>query len=331
MNWQQALSDSFTSPEALLAHLDLDPQLGSRVAESLFPFRVTRCYADRMTRGDASDPLLRQVLPLRDEHDAGIQRYATEDPVGDLLAVRGGGILHKYQGRVLVLATGSCAIHCRYCFRRNFAYAEHQFSRSAMAGNLRFLDEHPETEEVILSGGDPLTLSDQRLSELLQALDRRPQIRRLRIHSRFPMILPERITPELLSLLTSLRVPLTWVLHANHPQEIDAATLEALQCLRRSGVQLLNQSVLLKGVNDHPDVLASLSRILFDEGGVLPYYLHQLDQVRGGMHFLVDDDAALAIHAELQRQLPGYLVPRLVREIAGQPCKTPLADVSTFG
>lgn len=326
MNWQQSLSESFKSPEALLDYLGLDARQVSLDAALDFPFRVTRCYAERMIKGDAADPLLRQVLPVEDELNHALQGLngALDDPVGDLDAVRGGGLLHKYRGRALMLGTGSCAVHCRYCFRRNFPYEDYQYHRSAKRHLLTFLEDHPDLDEIILSGGDPLTLSDNRLAELLLEIDQRPQIRRLRIHSRFPMILPSRVTPELLGLLSSLRSSPVWVLHANHPRELDQATLNALQALRRAGVQMLNQSVLLKGVNDDANVLAALSRCLFDEGGVLPYYLHQLDRAKGVMHFEVPDATAIRIHQDLQAMLPGYLVPRLVREQAGKPCKMPL-------
>jgi EF-P beta-lysylation protein EpmB len=274
-----------------------------------------------MRPGDPRDPLLRQVLPLGEELEAR-PGYVT-DPVGDLAALRAPGVLNKYAGRTLLIATGACAIHCRYCFRREFPY-ENQ--RAADAGWSRAVEEirrDSGCREVILSGGDPLVLGERRLSALTAALAGIPQLERLRLHTRLPVVLPSRVDDALLGWLQGVRQPVVLVLHANHPREIDDGVREALARLRRCGVTLLNQAVLLRGVNDETDTLCELSEVLF-EAGALPYYLHLLDRVRGTAHFDVPEDRAAALIAAAAARLPGYLVPRLVRERAGEPGKTPV-------
>jgi EF-P beta-lysylation protein EpmB len=274
-----------------------------------------------MRRGDRDDPLLRQVLPLDEEYVpvAGFD----PDAVGDLASRSARGVLHKYHGRALLVATGSCAIHCRYCFRRHFPYAEEVAAAEAWREALGYLRSRPDIEEVILSGGDPLSLSTAKLAELTNALRAMPQIRRVRLHSRLPVVLPERIDAELLAWLRALPWPVVLVIHANHANEIDAAVAVSLRALRDAGVRLLNQSVLLRGVNDDADALARLSERLFD-CDVQPYYLHQLDRVAGAAHFEVSDSRALGLVAQLRTRLPGYLVPQLVRETAGAESKLPL-------
>jgi EF-P beta-lysylation protein EpmB len=241
--------------------------------------------------------------------------------VGDLDSMVAPGMLHKYHGRALLLMTGACAIGCRYCFRRSFPYAESRLGRQAEREVLDYLTQDTSVEEVILSGGDPLMLSDRRLSELSRALAAIPHVRTLRVHSRLPIVLPSRVTDALVESLTSTRLSAVMVVHANHPNEIDGEVSDALRRLCRSGTTVLNQSVLLKGVNDDAGVLAELSRALFN-ASALPYYLHLLDRAHGTAHFLVPDERALTIHDALRRLLPGYLVPRMVREDAGEPYKT---------
>jgi EF-P beta-lysylation protein EpmB len=315
------LADAFARVEDLLRYLELPVEAPERLraATSQFPFRVTRSYAARMGKGDPSDPLLRQVLPVGEEMDAKPGFLA--DPVGELNAATAPGLLHKYRGRALLIATGACAIHCRYCFRREFPYGELLLSRTREAEALARIAADPSLAEIILSGGDPLLLDDERLNGLIERLAEISHLRRLRIHTRLPVVLPRRITPALARLLGRGRLQAVLVIHANHARELDADTGMALARLHANGVALLNQSVLLKGVNDSAEALADLSESLFAQG-VLPYYLHLLDKVRGAAHFDVSEAEALALHEALRRRLPGYLVPRLVREEAGAPYKT---------
>ncbi len=321
--WQALWRDGFRTPQELLDHLGL-PQLGAElpsVDQTPFPFRVPRGFVARMRRGDASDPLLRQVLPQRAEL-LQISGFAA-DAVGDAASRRAPGVLHKYQGRALLLATGSCAIHCRYCFRQKFPYHDDIAAADHWHEALAYLRADPSITELLLSGGDPLSLATPKLAELTTSLRELPHIRRLRVHTRLPIVLPERIDSELLSWLGTLHLPCVFVLHVNHANEIDRSVADACTRLRAAGVLLLNQSVLLRGVNDTADALATLSEALLD-CGVLPYYLHQLDRVEGTAHFEVDDERALRIVDELRMRLAGYLVPRLVREVAGAAYKLPL-------
>jgi EF-P beta-lysylation protein EpmB len=321
--WQRLQAAAITDPAVLIRRLGLDPALlpAARRAAEHFRLRVPEGYVARMRRGDPQDPLLRQVLPL----DAECQDPPgfRNDPVGDHDAMMAPGLLHKYPGRVLLLATGACAVHCRYCFRRHFPYADANPARQQWGPALDYIAGRPAITEVILSGGDPLSLSDERLSALTRALGEIPHLRRLRVHSRAPVVLPERVDDALLAWLAPGRFTTVMVIHANHAREIHGPVREALGRLRRAGVQLLNQAVLLRGVNDRVEDLADLSETLF-EAGVLPYYLHQLDPVRGAAHFLVPDGQALALHEALAARLPGYLLPRLVRETPGAGGKTPL-------
>ncbi|GIW98835.1 MAG: EF-P beta-lysylation protein EpmB [Pirellulaceae bacterium] len=317
--WQHSLRTAVRSGIELCRRLDLPPEAVSPSAEKDFPVFVPEEYLQRIRPGDLTDPLLRQVLPAPDETLPGGQL----DPVGDLQVQRTAGMLQKYAGRALVITTGACAIHCRYCFRRHFPYSQVAVGPATWAHWMDQLQADPSIDEVILSGGDPLSLVDGQLQRLLAAIDAVPTVRRIRIHTRFPVVIPSRVTEELIELLRASRAAVYCVLHVNHGQEIDDAVRAAIVGIRRSGAVLLNQSVLLRGVNDDVEVLASLNRELVDMG-VLPYYLHQLDPVRGALHFEVGDDRAREIWNELVRQLPGYAVPRLVREVPGEPSKTPL-------
>ncbi len=321
--WQELWRDAITDPRELLQQLDLE----ERLAESLgggdagFALRVPRGFVARMRRGDPTDPLLLQVLPQAAE--LGEVPGFTRDAVGDLDARAGRGVLRKYAGRALLIATGSCAVHCRYCFRRHFPYAEETAAADRWQDAIAELRADASIEEVILSGGDPLSLSTARLAELTTALATIPHIKRLRIHTRLPIVLPERVDAELLAWLEALPFQLVVVMHTNHPNEIDASVAVACKTLVGTGVTLLNQSVLLRTINDDVDTLRALSERLF-ECGVLPYYLHQLDRVQGAAHFEVSDAGARDLVRDLAARLPGYLVPRLVREVPGAASKLPL-------
>ncbi len=319
--WQQSWRDAVRDPRELLRLLDLTDLAASLsdAAAAQFPLRVPRGFVAKMRRGDPRDPLLRQVLPVIDEERI-VAGFAL-DAVGDDDARGATGVIHKYEGRALLVATGSCAVHCRYCFRRHFPYAEETAAARHWHAALDYLRADAGIEEVLLSGGDPLSLSTAKLTEFTDALAGIHHVRRLRIHTRLPVVLPERVDAELLAWLRKLPQQVVIVIHANHANEFDAEVDAALDALRAAGATLLNQSVLLRGVNDNADDLAALSLRLFD-AGVLPYYLHQLDRVSGAAHFEVDDDAARSLHAALMARLPGYLVPRLVREVAGEPNKT---------
>jgi EF-P beta-lysylation protein EpmB len=315
-------------PRELLAMLGLESLAGriSPQAAQSFPLRVPRGFVARMHHGDPGDPLLRQVLPLDDE-DRIVPGFVP-DAVGDSAARRGGGLIHKYDGRALLVATGSCAVHCRYCFRRHYPYAEDTATAAGWRDAVESIRADASIMEVILSGGDPLSLADHKLAELTDALRAVPHIRRLRIHTRLPIVLPERIDGGFLAWLRALPWPVAVVVHANHAREFDPEVDAAMAALRGAGATLLNQAVLLRGVNDSVDALADLCGRGY-EAGVLPYYLHQLDRVAGAAHFEVGDAEALALHSALARRLPGYLLPRLVREVAGDPGKRSLAAAWT--
>jgi EF-P beta-lysylation protein EpmB len=327
VRWQQLWREAVTDPHELLRLLDLSAYAATLLPErdTEFALRVPRGFVARMRRGDPADPLLRQVLPRTSELE-DVTGYSL-DAVGDIAARAASGVLHKYQGRALLIATGSCAVNCRYCFRRHFPYAEQTAAANRWSEAIAHVRSDPSIGEVILSGGDPLSLSTPKLAELTRALATVPHVRRIRIHTRLPVVLSERIDPEFLDWFAGLPFQRVVVLHANHPNEIDSSVVAAAHALRDAGATVLNQAVLLKGVNDDADTLASLSERLFD-AGVLPYYLHQLDRVAGAAHFEVDDAVALALLDALRVRLPGYLVPRLVREVTGAPFKRPLQPES---
>jgi L-lysine 2,3-aminomutase len=321
--WQQELATAITSAEALIEMLGLHAALTApaRAAAAKFRLRVPRGYVARMRHGDPNDPLLRQVLPVSQELET-VPDYGA-DPLGERAALRAPGLLQKYHGRALLITTSVCAVHCRYCFRREFPYSEQTGESGRFSEAIDAIARDASIEEVILSGGDPLSLSDARLTRLTDALSRVHHVRRLRVHTRQPIVLPSRVDDGLLAWLQTVRIPTVFVLHANHANEIDSDVRGACAKLRAAGVTLLNQTVLLAGVNDEPAVLADLSRILF-EAGVLPYYLHALDRVAGAAHFDVPDARSREIAGALAAQLPGYLVPRLVREVEGAPAKVVL-------
>lgn len=292
-----------------------------QAARTLFPLRVPRPFAALMEKGNPDDPLLRQVFT--DQKEFVSHEGFSTDPLDEAAYTPMPGLLHKYASRVLVIFRGGCAVNCRYCFRRHFPYDEHHLTKAALADMVAYVRANPAIHEVILSGGDPLMASDRHLTEALQAFAAIPHIRRLRIHSRLPVVIPQRITPEFIALCSELPVPVILVLHMNHANEASAALNTRLSALRRAGVQLLNQSVLLKGINDSLAEQIALQEATF-RIGVLPYYLHQLDPVQGAAHFAVDDQSAVALHQQMLKELPGFLVPKLVRELPGEASKTPL-------
>jgi EF-P beta-lysylation protein EpmB len=322
INWQRELADAITDPHELLAALGLPADLAepARRAAQTFGLRVTRSFLARMRHGDTHDPLLRQALPLGEEllETDGF----TADPLDEAAARRSPQLLQKYAGRALLITTEACAIHCRYCFRREFGYSPPD-TGSRWGEALRLIAQDASIEEVILSGGDPLSLSDARLTQLTDALAGIPHVKRLRVHTRQPVVLPSRVDDGLLAWLRGIRLPVVIVLHINHPNEIDGSVRAACAALRSAGVTLLNQSVLLRGVNDDVDTLQRLSCALM-EAGVLPYYLHLQDRVRGTAHFEVDESVARGLIDGLMRRLSGYLVPKLVREVAGAASKLPV-------
>jgi EF-P beta-lysylation protein EpmB len=322
--WQDTLAQAVSDPSDLLARLELPSDLVSGQARNAFPLRVPEPFIARMRKGDPNDPLLAQVLPLAAESDS-VAGYST-DPLGEAAARAGKGVVHKYQDRVLLIASSGCAINCRYCFRRHFPYQDNQISGRHWQDALRYIAADKELREVIFSGGDPLVTTDRRLSEMIRDLAEIPHLQRVRIHTRLPIVIPARITPELTEAMTATRLKPVMVLHSNHPQEIDESVGDAIKQLRQQGVTVLNQAVLLRGINDNVTTLTRLSESLF-EFGVLPYYLFVLDRVAGAAHFDVPDEEAQALVGELQTCLPGYLVPRLAREIAGEPSKTLLTPL----
>ncbi|HEY3643863.1 MAG TPA: EF-P beta-lysylation protein EpmB [Gammaproteobacteria bacterium] len=321
--WQTDMAEAVRDPRELLALLDLGPEWlePARKAAAAFPLRVPRAFLARMAKGDPADPLLRQVLPLGEEL-ADVPGFVS-DPVGDMPSVAAKGLLHKYRGRVLLITTGACGVHCRYCFRRHFPYSEENARSGEWQEALDYLRGDSSINEVILSGGDPLSLSDERLAGLVRSLEDVPHIKRLRLHTRQPVVLPSRVDEGLLAWLKACRLQKVIVLHANHAREIDSAVAEACSRLRAAGATLLNQTVLLRGVNDSADALSELSEALF-AAQVLPYYLNLLDPVAGAAHFDVPEAEALALMERLRGRLPGYLVPRLVREVPGAPSKMPV-------
>ncbi len=320
--WQQELARAVTCRRELLRRLGLPPpEDPEHSPEEGFPLRVPESFISRMEPGNPRDPLLLQVLPQEQER-LSPPGYHT-DPVGDGEALAAPGLLHKYHGRVLLVAGRSCALHCRFCFRRHFPYREAAPHSDRWDAALEYIAADPTISEVILSGGDPLTLSDGRLARLAAGLDSIPHLRRIRIHSRLPVVLPSRVSDPLLEWLGRTRLQPVVVIHANHPNEIDGEVGQALRRLAAAGIMLLNQTVLLRGINDRAETLAALSETLW-QARVAPYYLHLLDRVQGAAHFATGASRARALHRRMRDMLPGYLIPRLVRERAGAPAKLAL-------
>ena len=329
-NWQSQLSDLITDPFELLDQLDISSEQllsGAILASNTFKLRVPRAFVDKMQKADAFDPLLLQVLP----HHLELEDHPefVTDPLGEEEANQLPGVLHKYQSRFLLTLTGACAVHCRYCFRRHFPYQENLPKNDDWPQIQDYIKQHPLINEVILSGGDPLTLSNRKLKIWVERLESLPQVKILRIHSRVPIVIPHRIDEELLSLLENSRLRVIMVVHSNHAAELDDFTCSQLHKLSLRNVTVLNQAVLLKGVNDSAQTLVKLSQRLFD-ARVMPYYLHVLDKVKGAQHFDLESSKVDHLYEEVLASLPGYLVPKLVREIAGENNKTPLFGKLTF-
>ncbi len=321
--WHRSLAEAVRDADILVSELRLPAEVlePARRAAELFPLLVPRSFLARMEPANPRDPLLLQVLPLGAEFDdvPGYRADALDEAEAHLAA----GLLKKYAGRALLIATGACAVHCRYCFRRHYPYGEEPRRLEDWEPAFQAVEKDSSLREILLSGGDPLMLTDDRLAKLWSRLEEVPHLKRIRLHTRLPVVLPDRVTNSFLNQLGTSRLTPIVVVHANHPREVAADCAEALKTLVQSGVTVLNQSVLLKGINDSADSLADLSERLIDLG-VMPYYLHQTDHVMGTAHFAVPDETATALIAELRRRLPGYAVPRLVREVPGELHKLPL-------
>lgn len=320
-DWKALVSGSFRDLDDLLEYCEIDPlQTGFR-ARPGFAFRVTRYFASLIEKGNARDPLLLQVIP--DARESQLVDGFQQDAVGDRQAMPVPGLIHKYQGRVLLTLTGACPIHCRYCFRQHFPYAGNNADYSDGGEIMKYLSRNNDIREVILSGGDPLMLSDRKLADLISSLNQVPHVQVLRIHTRLLSVLPERVNSTFLAVLRQFNGQVVFVTHINHPNEISAHNRAVFSLLFEQGYRLLNQSVLLKDINDCTATLARLSNRLF-ESGITPYYLHRLDRVQGAAHFAVSKRESCRIYQQLRQQLPGYLLPSFVEEIAGQASKTPV-------
>lgn len=321
-SWQKDLRQVITDPKKLLALLDIDIDNYCHhfKARHLFPVRVPIPFIKRMKNGDINDPLLKQVMPLSDEFI--VTDGFNTDPLQEHDTVAE-GLLHKYKNRVLMIVKAGCAINCRYCFRRHFPYQDNSPNKQRWQQALTYIKEHTEISEVIFSGGDPLMASDEHLTWLVEQIETIPHVKRLRIHTRLPVVIPNRITHDLVELLSQSRLKSTMVLHINHSNEINADFTKALEPLRAARIPLFNQSVLLKDINDNAKTLIALSETMFDVG-ITPYYLHLFDPVQGAAHFDVKEKVAVAIVNEMLAALPGFLMPKLVREIAGKANKTPI-------
>ncbi|WP_370979868.1 EF-P beta-lysylation protein EpmB [Agaribacterium sp. ZY112] len=323
ITWQEELKNLISDPKELIQRLELDPNLlaAAQQACQLFPLRVSPSFLARVKKGQVNDPLLRQILPLNEElkREIGFSDDPLEEQQFNVLP----GLVHKYKNRVLHIATSSCAINCRYCFRRSFAYEENRCGQQQWLDILDYLHKHPEIDEFIFSGGDPLLMTDEHIRTRLSQLAAISHIQRVRWHTRIPIVLSSRITKALAKALSHTRLQAIMVIHCNHAQELDECVKQGLDYLHSANITLLNQAVLLRGVNDCPETQIALSHSLF-KNKVLPYYLHILDKVNGAAHFTVHSNDAHVIYQEMRRKLSGYLLPKLVKEEAGQIAKTPL-------
>lgn len=326
-SWQKALAEVITDSAELCELLQLNPEhFIHKQAITDFTLRVPRSFVSRIQKGNPDDPLLKQVLPSSQEIQ--FTPGYTDDPLHEKSVNPIPGLLHKYYGRVLLLIAGGCAVNCRYCFRRHFAYSENRPGKLGWDSALNYIAADKSISEVIYSGGDPLLTKDHTLAQLTEKIAAISHVTLLRIHTRLPVMIPERVTDQLLNWLTNTRLKPVLVIHCNHANEIDTPVMRALQRLREAGVTVLNQSVLLRDVNDQADILIALSKRLF-AAGVLPYYLHIVDKVQGAAHFSVSVDEAKYMMGEVSRKLPGYLVPKLVQEKPGMPGKCLLLPAAT--
>lgn len=320
--WQKELKTGFSRPKELLAFLNIEEAYTDidEDARRLFPMRVPRPFARLMVEGNRLDPLLLQVLPVADEFEK-VAGFVTDPLQEQNNAVP--GLLHKYRSRVLIIFKGGCAVNCRYCFRRHFPYQENQVNKTQLNQHLKYVRDNKEINEVILSGGDPLMAKDETIDWFITELEQIPHIRRLRIHTRLPVVIPSRVTNTLASRLAQSPLKVVVVLHINHANEIGSELIEKCQQMRENNITLLNQAVLLKGINDTLDTQVALQEALF-EADILPYYLHLFDKVEGASHFYLNDDVALELYKDMMAALPGFLLPKLVREIGGETSKTPV-------
>ncbi len=317
LTWKQILRQNFTNWEKLANFLELsEEQRQTILKKASFPLNLPLRLAQKIVKGTLEDPILQQFLPINQELVV-IQKFS-EDPIGDAACRKSAKLIHKYQGRVLLVCTSVCAMHCRFCFRQHFDY---EVKEKAFVNELKLIEEDQSIHEVILSGGDPLSLSNAVLSDLLESLSKMPHVKRIRFHTRFPIGIPERLDEEFLAILRNVPCQILFVTHINHARELDEVVLNKLKCLQKSGIVVLNQAVLLKGVNDNIEALEGLCELLVDNG-VVPYYLHQLDRVQGAAHFEVSVETGLFLIEELAKRLPHYAVPKYVRENAGEPSKT---------
>ncbi len=320
ISWREIQRNNFVQWKPLVEFLELDEQNAQQLLQkSLFPLYLPRRLAEKIEKNKLDDPILKQFIPLQEEHVA-TQGFCL-DPIGDRAAQKEGKLLQKYVGRALLVCTSSCAMHCRYCFRKHFPYMS---ERKLFQQELEMIKQDSTLEEIILSGGDPLSLSDQVLEQLLQGLTSITHVQRIRFHTRFPIGIPERIDSSFLKILSLTRAQLIFVIHVNHPRELDEEVIASLKKIQQLRIPVLNQAVLLKGVNDDLLTLKTLLEALINIG-VLPYYLHQLDRVQGAAHFEVSEEVGLSLLQQLRNSLPGYAIPQYVREIAGEPSKTVIA------
>ncbi|MBS0603686.1 MAG: EF-P beta-lysylation protein EpmB [Verrucomicrobia bacterium] len=316
--WRQIQRENFTDWKKLLNFLELDLDQAEQVLNprSKFPLNVPLRLVQKIAKGDWNDPVLRQFLPTLKELEPS--PLFVLDPVADEQSRKTPKLLHKYHGRALLVCTSACAMHCRYCFRQHFDY---ETADKLFKDELEEIANEPSLSEILLSGGDPLSLSDAQLKHLLGELDQIPHLKRIRFHTRFPMGIPERIDDSFVSLLSSLKKQVIFVIHCNHPGEFDDEIFKRLKKIQHLGIPVLTQTVLLKGINDDVETLKKLFLLLIDNG-IIPYYLHQLDRVQGSAHFEVSEEEGKQLMAALETLLPGYALPKYVREIAGQPKKT---------
>jgi L-lysine 2,3-aminomutase len=321
-DWKELLSTAISSPEALSERLDIPFTAISNDANQDFKLFAPEPYLQRIEKGNCDDPLLKQILPQHAEMISPPDY--SNDPLAEDTFNTVPGLIHKYKNRVLLVSGASCAINCRYCFRRHFPYAENRLSKEQWLNALDYIRQHTELNEVILSGGDPLISNDKQLQWLTSHISEIPHIKRLRIHTRLPVVIPQRIDPSLLKWLADVPLQKVMVLHINHPNEIDLAVKQAIQKIKETGTLVLNQSVMLAGINDCAKTLSALSEKLLD-AGALPYYIHQLDKIKGAAHFDIPPERMQKIYSDLQAILPGYLVPKLVTEIPHKASKTPFA------